>query len=62
MSVKGTLVKDKMRTFKGEGGQFSFNKSPIYTHDGGSAKCSTNSQEMDNSVGVEDNKQKQYIL
>jgi hypothetical protein len=29
---------------------FSFNKCPIYTHDGASAKFSPNSQEMDNSV------------
>jgi hypothetical protein len=32
---------------------FSFNKCPIYTHDGASAKFSTNSQETDNSAGVE---------
>ncbi len=38
-----------MRRFKGEGEHFSFNKCPIYTHDGASAKFSTNSQEMDNS-------------
>ncbi len=31
MSVNGTLVEDKMRTFKGECSQFSFNKCPIYT-------------------------------
>jgi hypothetical protein len=29
---------------------FSFNKSPIYTHDNASAKFSTNSHESDNSV------------
>ncbi len=34
MSVNGTLVEDKMRRFKGECAQFSFNKCPIYTHDG----------------------------
>ena len=39
-----------MRRFKGECEHFSFNKCPIYTHDGASAKFSTNSQEMDNSV------------
>jgi hypothetical protein len=47
--VNGTLVEDKMRIFKGECEHFSFNKCPIYTHDGASAKFSTNSQEMDNS-------------
>jgi hypothetical protein len=41
-----------MRTFKGECAQFSFNKCPIYTHDGARVKFSTNSQEMDNSVGT----------
>ncbi len=50
MSVNGTLVEDKTRRFKGECEHFSFNKCPIYTHDGASAKFSTNSQEMDNSV------------
>jgi hypothetical protein len=30
----GTLVEDKMRRFKGERAHFSFNKGPIYTHDG----------------------------
>ncbi len=51
MSVTGTLVEDKMRRFKGECEHFSFNKCPIYTHDGASAKFSPNSQEMDNSAG-----------
>jgi hypothetical protein len=41
-----------MRRFKGECEHFRFNKCPIYTHDSTSAKFSTNSQEMDNSVGV----------
>ncbi len=48
--ANGTQVEDKMRRFKGECAQFSFNQCPIYTHDGASAKFSTNSQEMDNSV------------
>ncbi len=52
MSINGTLVEYKMRRFKGESAQFSFNKVPIYTHDGASAKFSTNSQEMDNSAGI----------
>jgi hypothetical protein len=50
--VNGTLVEDKMRRFKGECEHFRFNKCPINTHDGASAKFSTNSQEMDNSVRV----------
>ncbi len=49
-SVKGTQVEDKMRRFKGESAKFIFNRCPIYTHDGASAKFSTNSQETDNSV------------
>jgi hypothetical protein len=49
--VNGTLVEDKMRGFKGECAHFSFITYPIYTHDGASAKFSTNSQETDNSVG-----------
>ncbi len=52
MRVNGTLVEDKMCRFKGECEHFRFNKCPIYTHDGASAKFSTNSQEMDNSVGL----------
>ncbi len=48
--MSGTLVEDKMRRFNGECGHFIFNKYPIYTHDGASAKFSTNSHEMDNSV------------
>ncbi len=39
-----------MRRFKGECAHFSFNKCPIYTHDGASAKFTTNSHETDNSV------------
>ena len=50
MRVNGTLVEDKMRRFKGECEHFSFNKFPIYTHDGASVKFSTNSDEMDNSA------------
>ncbi len=54
-----------MRTFKGESAQFSFNKCPIPTHDGASAKFSTNSHETDNSVGQgshTDKKEKQIFL
>ncbi len=50
MSVNETHVEDKMRGFKVEYAHFSFNKCPIYTHDGASAKFGTNSQETDNSV------------
>ncbi len=52
VSVNGTLVEDKMRGFKGECAHFSFNNFPIYTHDGASAKFSTDSQETDNSAGL----------
>ncbi len=41
---------DKMRWFKGDYANFSFNKCPVYTHDGGSAKFSTNSHKTGNSV------------
>ncbi len=50
MSVNRTLLEDKMLTFKGECAQLNFNKCLIYTHDRASAKFSTNSHEMDNSV------------
>ncbi len=50
MSVNGTLVEDKMHIFEGECADFSFNKCPIYAHDGASAKFRTNSQDMDNSA------------
>jgi hypothetical protein len=39
-----------MHRFKGKRPHFSFNKCPIYTHDGASAKFSTNSHETDYSV------------
>jgi hypothetical protein len=38
-----------MRRFKSECAHFSFNKCPVYTHDGASAKFGTNSHERDNS-------------
>jgi hypothetical protein len=50
VSLNGTQAEDKMRTFKCECAQFSFNRRSIYTHDGANAKFSTNSQETDNSV------------
>jgi hypothetical protein len=49
--VNGTFVEDKMPRFKGECAHFSFNNCSIYTHDGASAKFSTNSHETDYSVG-----------
>jgi hypothetical protein len=52
VSVNEILVEDKMRTFKCEYAQFSFNKCPIYTHDGASAKFSVNSHKTDNSETV----------
>jgi hypothetical protein len=45
-----TLVEAKMFTFTLESTHFIFNKCPIYTHDGASAKFSTNSHETDYSV------------
>jgi hypothetical protein len=48
VSLNGTLVEDKMRIFEGECADFIFNKCPLYTHDGASAKFSTNSQDTDN--------------
>ncbi len=51
MSENRTLVEEKMRRVKGECANFSFNKCPIYAHDGASAKFSTNSHETDNSAG-----------
>ncbi len=54
MSVNGTLVEmRRMRRFKGECEHFIFNKHPIYTHDGASAKFSTNAHKTDYSVEVE---------
>jgi hypothetical protein len=50
VTVNETLVEDKMREFEGECAHFGLNKCPIYTHDGASAKFSTNSQETDNSA------------
>ncbi len=50
VSVKGTPIEDQLRSFKGECAHFSFNKCPIYIHDGASAKFSTNSQKRDYSV------------
>ncbi len=50
MSVNGTLVEAKMCTFTLESTHFIFNQCPIYTHDGASAKFSTNSHETVYSV------------
>jgi hypothetical protein len=50
MSVNGTGVEDKMRRFKGECAHFSFKKCPTYTHEGASAKFSTNSHKTDYSA------------
>jgi hypothetical protein len=46
----GPLLKLKRRTFALESTHFIFNKCPVYTHDGASAKFSTNSHETDYSV------------
>ncbi len=50
VSVKGTLVEDKMCVFTLESTHLIFNKFPIYTHDGASAKFSINSHETDYSA------------
>ncbi len=50
VSVNGTLVESKMCTFTLESKHFIFNMCPFYTHDGASAKLSTNSLETDYSV------------
>jgi hypothetical protein len=51
VSLNGTLVEDKMCTFTLEYMHFVFNQCPIYTHDGASAKFSTNSHKTDYSAG-----------
>jgi hypothetical protein len=50
VSVNGTIVEAKTCTFALECTHFIFNKSPIYTHDGASAKFSTNTEETYYSV------------
>jgi hypothetical protein len=50
VSVNGTLVEAKMCIFTLESTHFIFNECPIYTHDGASAKFSTNSHETAYSV------------
>ncbi len=50
VSVNGTLVVSQMCTFTIESTHFIFNKGPIYTHDGASAKFNTNSNETDYGV------------
>jgi hypothetical protein len=50
VSVNETLVEAKMCTLTLESTHFILNKCHIYTHDGASAKFSTNLQETDYSV------------
>jgi hypothetical protein len=50
VSVNGTPVEAKLCTFTLESTHFIFNLCHTYTHDGASAKFSTNSQETDYSV------------
>ncbi len=52
VSVNGTPVEAKLCTFTFESTHFVFNLCPIYTHDGASAKFSTNSQETAYSVTI----------
>jgi hypothetical protein len=49
-TVNGTLVEAKMCTFTLKSSHFIFNKCPMYTHDGTSAKFITNSQGTDYSA------------
>jgi hypothetical protein len=49
VSVNGTLVEAKMCIFILDSTDLIFNKCPIYTYDGASAKFSTNSHETDYS-------------
>jgi len=49
-TVKGTLVEAKMCTFTIESTHFFFNKCPIHTQHGATAKFITNSQDPDYSV------------
>ncbi len=51
VSVNKTLVEAKICTFTLDSTHFIFNKWPIYTYDGASAKFSTNSQDTDYSAG-----------
>ncbi len=53
VSINGTLFEAIMCTFTLESTHFIFHKGPIYTHDGASAKFTTNSHETDYSVGTE---------
>ncbi len=50
VSVNGTPVEAEMCTFTLESTHFIFNKCPIYTHDGASAKFSTSWDETDYSA------------
>jgi hypothetical protein len=52
VSVNGTLVEAKMCVFPLESTHFIFNTCPIYTHDGASAKFSTNSHETEYSAAA----------
>jgi hypothetical protein len=54
VSVNGTLVEDNMRWFKGECAHFSFNKYPIYTLNGASAKFSTKTHTKRKTVWTSD--------
>ncbi len=62
VNVNGTQVEDKMCRFMGGYAPFRFNRCPIYTHDGASAKFSTNSQETDNSVFADSHKLTRFAL
>jgi hypothetical protein len=50
VSGNGAIVEAKMCTLTLESTHFIFNKCPIYSHDGPSAKFSTNSHDTDYSA------------
>jgi hypothetical protein len=52
VSYNGILDEAKLCAFTLECTHFVFDKCPIDTHDGASAKFCINSQETDNSAGV----------
>jgi hypothetical protein len=59
VSVNETLIEAKMCTFTLEYTHFIFNKCPIYTHDGASAKFNISCDETDYRVGVPRNYSKE---
>jgi len=52
VGLNGTLVEAKLNIGTLECAYFSFNKCPVYNHDGANAKFGTNWEETDYSVGT----------